>query len=107
MVKKHFGEVSRSQSGIRREGLTNPRELAEKGIATKESLDWLAARSPKEPAAEHHIDSASVRQEAVEEAQATRRALINRMRAEFRGKSAKTKRDFGTARDYRGQDRAR
>ena len=70
-------------------------------------LDWLAAQHPVPPHLTHEIDQADVREDAIEAARAERREAVNALRREFRARPEKARRDFGTARDYRDQDRER
>lgn len=107
MVKHHFREAAHPGAAVRREGLPDPGKLAEQGITTKETLDRLAARKPKEPAAEYHIDNANLRREATAQARADHRALIEKLRENFRDRSAKGRSDFRTAQRYRGRSHER
>ncbi|ARE41697.1 hypothetical protein RGUI_3556 [Rhodovulum sp. P5] len=106
-MKKAFDQAADPKSTWRREGLPDPAKLAGHGIRTRESLDWLSAREPSDPAPELHIDDPAIDGAARAAAQDEHRARINRMRAEFRSGAVKTQRDFGTARDYRGSEHER
>ena len=106
-IRREFGGAADGRSSWRRECLPDPARLAADGIRTRESLDWLAARHPRPPGLEHHPPDSALRQAAMEAAAKAHRDLINRMRAEFQGRGEKSRKDFGTARDYRGHDRER
>lgn len=106
-VRDRFTGAADRTSTWRREGLPDPAKLVERGILTRESLDWLAAREPKPPAPELHIDDPALRQEAREEAEKEYRATVNRLRRAFLARSAKGRLDFDTAREYRDRDRER
>lgn len=106
-VKDGFEGAADKAAIWRREGLPDPAKIIGRGIRTRESLDWLAARAPKTPAPELHIDDPALRQGAAEAERQEHRSRINRLRAEFLGRSDKAKRDFATARDWREPERAR
>ncbi len=107
MIKLRFREAGDPGARIIREGLPNSGKLASLGITTRETLDRLAARKPKEPASEHHIDNADLRAEATENAREGHRALIEKLRTEFRERSAKGRKDFGMAHDHQRPERER
>ena len=107
MAKEQFDRSASARTTWRQEALPDPAKVAERGIHTKESLDWLAAREPKLPALERHIDNAALRLEATQEAQAKHRAVINALREEFRQCPQKARKDFTVARDYRAPERER
>lgn len=107
MIRDGFGSAAHPKATVPREGLPRPDKLAEQGITTKESLDWLATHDPKPPAAEHHIDNPDLRHEATGQARDDHRALIDKLRDAFRNRSAKTRQDFRTAQRYRGHEHER
>lgn len=102
MIRQRFGAAAHPSATVSREGLPRPDKLAERGITTKESLDWLATRDPKPPAPEYHIDNPDLRHAATASARLDHRALIEKLRADFRNQSAKGRQDFRTAQRYRG-----
>jgi hypothetical protein len=106
-IKDRFTASSDPGAVWKREGLPHPGRLARLGIRTKESLDWQAALHPQPPAPELHFDDADVEAEARENARREHRERINRLRAEFRDGAFKARQDFGTAREFRGQERER
>ena len=107
-MKDPFQDLAHPATSWRKEGLPDPARVAERGILTRESLGWMEAREPKDPAPEHHIDDAELRAAATEAAREEHRARINRLREDFRGRSLKGREDFGMARGQRdpGRDRS-
>jgi len=106
-IRRAFSDSASPDAKLRREGLPDPAKLTERGIITKESLDWRAAQKPQPPELTYEIDRADIRRDAVEEARADLRTRINRLREEFRARPEKARRDFGTARDYRRSEHER
>lgn len=107
MSKKPFERAAAKDAAWRREGLPDPSALNERGIRTKESLDWLEARHPDAPAPELTVDSPALRHAALENARQAHQEQIDVLRREFREGSQKARRDFGTARNYQKKDRER
>lgn len=106
-VRDRFGGAADRRATWRREGLPDPAEVIERGIKTRESLDWLAARDPKTPAPELHIDDPALRQAADEAERQEHRARVNRLREGFLDRAEKAQRDFSTARDWRELEQER
>lgn len=106
-VKDRFGQASATGATWQREGKPDPASVSARGITTRETLDWQAAKAPQTPAPEYHIDDPALRREAQEAVAEEHRATIERLRRAFEGRSAKARQDFVTARDYRGHGRER
>lgn len=107
VTKDDFERAAPPTSTWQREGKPDPAKVTERGIKTRESLDWQAAEKPETPELTCEIDRSDIRQEALEAARHERRERINRLREDFRSGSEKARRDFGTARDYRGPEQER
>lgn len=106
-IRQAFAEQARAETSVRREGLPEPQKLVERGIQTKESIDWQAALHPRVPAPELRPADPLKRQAALEAQQEEHRANINRLRENFRQRPEEARRDFSTARDYRGPEHER
>lgn len=106
-IKAPFEASTDADAAWRREGLPNPGKLAHLGIRTKESLDWMAARQPQAPAPEPSMPDPGIESQARDEERRSHRERINRLRSDFKNGSIKTRRDFGTAHDYRGREKER
>ncbi|MBO9462446.1 hypothetical protein [Labrenzia sp. R5_0] len=107
MSKKPFERAAAKDAAWRREGLPDPAALNERGIRTKESLDWLEARHPKPPSPELDIDNPALHDEAIQVARQAHQDQINALRRDFHERPQKARQDFGTARDYQKKDRER
>lgn len=107
MAKNAFERASRTDSTWKREGLPGPAALSERGIRTKESLAWMAARAPELPAPALRIDNPALRLEAAMETQDAHRERINALRQSFLQRGRKTREDFETAHGTRAKDRER
>ncbi|WP_141246513.1 hypothetical protein [Actibacterium ureilyticum] len=105
--KTPFNRMASKEATIRREALPDPARVAGSGITTKETLDWLEARSPRTPNPELVVDDPALREEAADQArnEETARAQIRRTR--FENRSRKGREDFRTAQRYRGEGRER
>ena len=106
-MRQAFAEMARADALARREGLPDPRKLIERGIQTKESIDWQAALHPETPEPEPRMPDRLLRASALEAQRQEHRERINRLREEFRSRPAKARSDFGIARDYRGPEHER
>lgn len=100
-------EQARAEISVRREGLPDPYKLVERGIQTKESIDWQASLHLRAPAPEPRLADPLVRQAALEAQREEHRAKINRLRENLRQRPQEARRDFSTARDYRGPEHER
>lgn len=89
------------------ENRPDPAKIAERGIKTPESLSYLASQHPAPPKASYEINQEAARQAALDFVRAQQRAEVNVMRERFAQTPEKARRDFGTARDYRGEQRER
>ena len=103
-MKKAFGQTADRNATWQRENRPDPAEVADKRILTRESLDWMEAKAPTNPSLEHHIDDAGVRTDVSRLSEEEHRARIDALRADFKGRSEKARRDFGTAHDYRAPE---
>lgn len=103
-MKKAFKHAADRNATWRQENLPDPARLADKRILTRETLDWMEAKAPSNPALEHRIDDTGLRAEVSRLSEDAHRAWINTLRADFRGRSDKARRDFGTAHDYRAPE---
>lgn len=102
-----FKRASSPSAYVRREGLPDPSKVADKGIKTKEALDWLALEVPDRPEPACEIDDDALKREATERATRERRERVQGMREEMRARARKGRADFETARAWRGRDRER
>ncbi len=107
MSKKSFDRAAHPSSSWQREGKPDPAKVAERGIKTRESLDWMAAQEPEKPEPTYEIDNAEVREASDVGARATNRQRITRLRERFHQRSRKARSDFTTARDFGRDDRER
>lgn len=105
--KPAFDSAASKAEHVRREGLPDPAELSAKGIKTRETIDWLARAPPSNPAPALEIDDEQQRKIAKEKAHDELRKRANELRRDFQERSRKTRKDFETARSWRGQDRER
>ena len=78
MTRKAFDRAAARDAAWRREGLPDPAALTERGIRTKESLDWLEARHPGAPAPELDIDNPALREETMQAARLPLLPMINK-----------------------------
>ncbi|MFD2741676.1 hypothetical protein ACFSUD_19145 [Sulfitobacter aestuarii] len=106
-IRQAFAEQAHAETSVRRECLPDPQKLVERGIQTKESIDWQDALHPGVPAPEPRPADLLVRQSALEAQREEHRAKINRLRENFRQRPEEARRDFSTARDYRGPEHER
>ena len=106
-IRQAFEEQAQAETSVQREGLPEPQKLVERGIQTKESIDWQAALHPRALAPEPRPAVPFVRQVALEAQREEHREKINRLRANFRQRPEEARRDFSTARDYRGPEHER
>ncbi|MET3600105.1 hypothetical protein [Martelella mangrovi] len=104
MAKRSFESAASPRSTWRRENLPDPKKIAERGIRTKESLEWLAAQKPKLPALEHPAPSEALRAAAKRESDAAHKAVIDALRQNWRERARKGRQDFETARGRRARD---
>ncbi|WP_170401526.1 hypothetical protein [Ruegeria arenilitoris] len=107
MTKKSFERAAHPSSNWQKEGKPDPEKVAERGIKTRESLDWMAAQEPDKPEPAYKIDNADVREASDAGARAKNRQRVTWLRERFHQKSRKARADFATARDFRRDDRER
>lgn len=89
------------------ENAPDPAKVAEIGIKTKDSLAILAAQHPAPPKQSYEINQEAARQAALDFVRGEHRAQVVRLRERFEQGPEKARQDFGTARDYRGEQRER
>lgn len=103
-IREGFRIIADRAASFRREGLPKPRALFERGILTREAIDYQEAQHPKEPALEHDIDDPAIRSETGRELDQDHKERISALRAKLRAPSDKARRDFRTANTDRDRD---
>lgn len=86
------------------ENALDPAKVAERDILTRDSLAHMEAQHPSSPRPSYEIADEGIRQAALERTRDEQREEIARLRENFCQRPEKARRDFGTARDYRGAD---
>jgi len=102
-----FKRASSPKAHVRREGLPDPSKVADKGIKTKEALDWLALEAPDDPEPAYEIDDETLKREVSERTTRDQRNRVKGMREQMRATARKGRTDFETARSWRDQNRER
>lgn len=103
-IRDPFNDAAAPDATWEREGKPDPARLAERGILTRESIAWMAAKKPDSPAPEYNIDDADIRGAADEAVREEHRARINEIRQRFRDRSLKGREDFNMATPDRDQE---
>ncbi|MAY33600.1 MAG: hypothetical protein CMM86_13445 [Rhodovulum sp.] len=106
-IREAFMQQAQGESSVLREGRPDPKALIERGIQTRESIDWQASLHPETPAPAMHPPNQLLRQSALEAQREEHRARIKTLRENFRQRPEEARRDFDTARDYRGPEHER
>jgi hypothetical protein len=99
-------EFSRSVKGdVRRtEGRPSPQAQFEKGIQSRDVIDWLFSREPETPEPAPEPDNPALWGDAVRDADAEHKSRAAVIRERFRAKGQKVRDDLHLARDYRERE---
>lgn len=106
MIKKEFTAAA-DGTRAKPENGPDPAKVAEVGIKTPGSLAYLARQHPEPPTQRYEIDQEALRRAALTQERARAAERIENMRQHLRARPEKARRDFGTARDYRGAEHER
>lgn len=107
LTTKPAFEAAAKGKELARDGLPSPREVAEAGIKTRETIDWLSQEELKPPMPKRVIDDPYLRAASDKQARAEIRDQAQALREDFWKRSEKSRVDFEMARLWRAQTHER